>query len=121
MKSVLAIGLDPTLVDFTSLPGLDAAKVTAEVHADEARLTSLGYNVDQCFVDLGQTAAAVVRDRLKSKRFDCVMIGAGIRLQPKFFPLFERLVNIVHAGAPGAKICFNTNPADTAEAVQRWI
>jgi hypothetical protein len=29
-------------------------------------------------------------------------------------------VNAIHAGAPGAKIAFNTKPDDTAEAVQRW-
>ena len=33
---------------------------------------------------------------------------------------FERLVNAVHESAPRAKICFNTNPGDTAEAIQRW-
>jgi hypothetical protein len=26
-----------------------------------------------------------------------------------------------HERAPSAKICFNTTPADTAEAVRRWI
>jgi hypothetical protein len=35
--------------------------------------------------------------------------------------LFEKIVNLVHSLAPDAKICFNTTPADTAEAVQRWI
>jgi hypothetical protein len=31
------------------------------------------------------------------------------------------LLNIVHARAPHAKICFNTTPTDTAEAVQRSV
>jgi hypothetical protein len=35
--------------------------------------------------------------------------------------LFETIINLVHALAPEARICFNTTPADTAEAVQRWI
>jgi len=35
--------------------------------------------------------------------------------------LFEKLINVVHAQAPDAKICFNTTPADTSEAVRRWI
>ena len=35
--------------------------------------------------------------------------------------LTPELINLVHAQAAGAKICFNTAPADTAEAVQRWI
>jgi hypothetical protein len=36
-------------------------------------------------------------------------------------PLFEKILNLVHTLAPDAKICFNTNPSDTLEAVQRWI
>jgi hypothetical protein len=35
--------------------------------------------------------------------------------------LFEKIVNLVLVHAPQARICFNTNPADTAEAVRRWI
>jgi hypothetical protein len=36
-------------------------------------------------------------------------------------PLFEKVLNLVHALAPAARVCFNTTPADTAEAVRRWI
>jgi hypothetical protein len=35
--------------------------------------------------------------------------------------LFEKLINVVHQNAPTAKLCFNTKPSDTAEAVQRWV
>jgi hypothetical protein len=46
-KSVLVIGLQPTLIDFSApdyagFPGLDAAKVLAALKADEERLNSLG-------------------------------------------------------------------------------
>jgi hypothetical protein len=37
------------------------------------------------------------------------------------FILFEKLVNVVHADAPNAKIIFNTLPNDTDEAVKRWL
>jgi hypothetical protein len=49
------------------------------------------------------------------------LIGAGIRLIPSSFLLFEKLINVVHANAPQAKLCFNTKPSDTAEAVMRWV
>ena len=45
----------------------------------------------------------------------------GVRLIAQNTFLFEKLVNIVHADAPQAKFCFNTVPADTAVAVQRWF
>jgi hypothetical protein len=33
----------------------------------------------------------------------------------------RKVINLVHSIAPDAKICFNTTPADTAEAVQRRV
>jgi hypothetical protein len=44
-----------------------------------------------------------------------------LRQPPALLLLFEKIVNLVHALAPRASICFNCNPADTAEAVQRWL
>jgi hypothetical protein len=58
---------------------------------------------------------------LRSSHFDCVVIGAGLRLPPERLLLFEKILNLVHVLAPAARICFNTTPADTAEAVRRWI
>jgi hypothetical protein len=120
-KRVLVIGLEPTLVDYSAFPGLDATKVMAGLTADEARLRGLGYDPQVCLIDLGDTAEAVVLDRLRQTRFDCIVIGAGVRTGPSHFILFERLINVVHQHAPQAKLCFNTKPSDTAEAVQRWL
>jgi hypothetical protein len=124
-KSVLLIGLEPTLIDFTqpgyAETGLDAAKVLAGLKSSEAELTRLGYSVQMCLTDFGETAEAVVQSQLKQKRFDCILIGAGVRTIPSNFLLFEKLVNVVHEHAPQAKLCFNTTPSDTAEAVQRWL
>ena len=120
-KSVLVIGFEPTLLDYTTIPDLDAAKVMSGLKADETRLRNLGYDVELCLHDLGETAETVVRDRLRQKQFDCIVIGAGVRTIPKYFILFEKLINVVHEHAPRAKLCFNTKPSDTAEAVQRWI
>src|SRR6478609_5322155 len=53
--------------------------------------------------------------------YDFIMIGAGLRIVPPYFLLFEKLINVVHRHAPAAtKVCFNTNPSDTADAVLRW-
>ncbi|MBG6076336.1 hypothetical protein [Polaromonas sp. CG_9.11] len=125
-KSVLVIGLQPTLIDFSdpdyaAYPGMDAAKVLAGLKASEDSLTDRGYDVQMCLTDFGETAEAVVRDQLEQKRFDCILIGAGVRTIAGNFLLFEKLINVVHAHAPQAKLCFNTKPTDTAEAVQRWL
>ena len=121
---VLLVGLDPEIVDYTKspVPGLTAAKVRAAVEADTAKLQALGYSVRSLYVDGGETAEAVLTDALTTSRYDCIMIGAGLRIVPPYFLLFEKLVNVVHRHAPAStRLCFNSNPTDTAEAVKRWV
>jgi hypothetical protein len=123
-KSVLVVGLDPDLIDFSKPgypPGMNAAKVWAGMKSSEEELTGLGYSVKTCLTDFGDTAETVVQDQLKQKRFDCVLIGAGVRTNPSNFLLFEKLVNVVHEHAPHARLCFNQLPQDIAQAVQRWL
>lgn len=123
-KSVLVIGLDPTLIDFSRpgyAAGMDATKVLAGLKSSEDELTRLGYSVQMCLTDFGETAEAVVQSQLQQKRFDCVLIGAGVRTNPDNFILFERLINAVHEHAPQARLCFNTMPSDTAAAVKRCL
>jgi hypothetical protein len=124
-RTVLIMGIDPLLIDFSSPEfapkNLTAERVLSALHADSEQLRSLGYEADLCLTDFGETAERVVEDKLRSKPYDCVMIGAGIRIIPSSFLLFEKLINVVHANAPQAKLCFNTMPHDTAEAVMRWV
>ncbi len=83
-------------------------------------MKALGYEVHQCLTDFGQTAEEIVTAQLQQRHFDCVLIGAGVRTVPSNFILFEKLINVVHKHAPNSKICFNTKPSDTLEALQRW-
>ena len=120
-KSVLAIGIDPVLVDFTALPQFTPEMFRSYIDAQIQRVRDMGYDVTSCLIDLGDTAEAVTVDALTSRDFDCVLIGAGLRQPPERLLLFERIINLIHRLAPKASICFNTTPADTTEAVQRWV
>jgi hypothetical protein len=124
-KTVLVIGLDPDFIDFTAPPiaatGITPEKIRAGLEGDGVTLRGLGYQADILWVDDGDTAERVLRDRLGEERYDAVMIGAGLRTLPPYALLFERLVNAVHEAAPHAKFAFNSNPADTAQAVQRVV
>ena len=119
-KRVLALGVDPKDVDPAQLQGLSPELVRSYIETQLARVRSLGYELQSCLVDSGATAEGVVKRELDARRFDCVLIGAGLRDEAHLL-LFEKLLNLIHARAPGAKICFNSSPADSAEAVQRWI
>lgn len=121
---VLLVGLDPDIVDYSKspVPGLTAAKVRAGVEGDKAKLEALGYSVTPLYVDDGKTAESALTAELTSGRYDCIVVGAGLRIVPPYFLLFERLINVMHRHAPAStKICFNTNPSDTADAVLRWV
>lgn len=120
-KSVLFIGLDPAVVDYARWPGLTEEKLRSALEADRAALADAGYDVAICFIDRGETAESAIADALSRKRYDAVMIGAGVRKDDEHFLLFEAAINAVHRGAPDARICFNTGPFDSAAAVRRWI
>jgi hypothetical protein len=119
MPTVLALGLDPSFVDLSGL-GFNADQIRAFIDSELGRLQAAGYEVVSCLVDLGDTAESVLAQALALREFDCIMIGAGLRA-PERLLLFERLLNLVHAAAPDARICFNTSPRDSTEAVQRWV
>ena len=123
---VLLVGLEPTLINFSdaayaAFPGMTAEKVQAGLDKDVAALNALGYAAELCLVDFGKTAEAVLRERLENQSYDCLLIGAGVRLIAQNTPLFEKLINVAHDRAGKARLCFNTGPTDSADAVRRWI
>ena len=121
-KKVLLIGIDPKLIDpnLSTATGWDANRVRAAAQDTNKRMMDLGYEVQGCLVDLGETAESVVSDTLSREKFDYIMVGAGVRMLPQHTVMFEKIVNTIHQKAPpSSKICFNTNPADTVEAVLR--
>ena len=120
-KNVLAIGLDPTFADFSAFPHLTPELIRSYIEAQVQTLRDKGFEAESCWVDKGDTAESVVEQALRARRFDCVVIGAGLREPEALLPLFEKILNLVHSLAPQARICFNTNPADTLDAVLRWV
>jgi len=121
-KTVLIIGMDPNTVDFSKegfIKGLTPQKVVAQTEAERKRLAELGYNTELGLIDANTQNLEHLSLTLENKKFDVIMIGAGIRNVPSNFILFEKVINIVHQFAPKSKIAFNTNPMDTLAAIQR--
>lgn len=126
-KRVAIVGLLPSVIDFkdpayASVSGLTAEAIQSGLDHDKDTLNSMGYDAELVLTTADvQSASAVLTNALKSESWDCIMVGAGVRLISANFLLFEAFVNIIHEFAPQARICFNTKPTDTAEAVERWI
>lgn len=123
-KKVLLIGIDSKLIDpnLSTATGWDANRVRAAAQDANKRLVELGYELQSCLLDPRGTDESVVSDTLSREKFDCIMVGAGVRVLSQNTSLFEKIMNTIHQKTPpSSKICFNTNPADTVEAILRWV
>jgi hypothetical protein len=120
MKKVLLIGLRSDAVDFEKWPQLTKEKLEAAFVHVVSELEQNGYSAKWCLTDRGDTAESQVVDALNKDMPELVLVGAGVRTDPDHFLLFEKLINVIHAHAPHAKIAFNTLPYDTLASVQRW-
>ena len=124
MTRVLLLGYDPVTVDFSdpSLPpGMTVEKVHAGIDVARKEFASRGWEADVGFIKPDETAGPTVERQLASTSYDCIVIGAGVRLPPRLLPIFEAVVNAVHKAAPGSTIAFNTRPDDSADAAARWL
>jgi hypothetical protein len=119
-KRLLTIGLDPAVVDFAKWAGLTPERLTNGSTRFEAALQELGYAQTLCLVDGGPDSIPRVVDALRSVQPNRVLVGAGLRLDPDHFLLFEQVINAVHEHAPTARILFNTGPDSSADAMLRW-
>ena len=116
---VLIIGLDPYRV-----PGpWDPEPVAQAFERGIAFFDEHGVGVRSCLVGLDgdDDIPALVTDALCDERWECVVIGGGIRTADDQVELFEQIVDLVRRHAPDAAIAFNRTPADTYEAAARWI
>ena len=124
MKSVLYIGQDPKTVDFSDPglpPGLTSDIIQAGIDLAERQLNERGWQADLCMFTPDEAGLARLTAQLSARSYDCVVIGGGLRMPARTLPLFETVLNAVHAQQPNAAIAFNTRPDDTADAAARWI
>ncbi|MGD0430323.1 MAG: hypothetical protein ABSA58_04470 [Acetobacteraceae bacterium] len=124
MVRVLLVGYDPETVDYSNpaLPtGMTAEKIGAGIALALKKMTDRGWEADICLIRPDDSAVQTVERNLAAVKWDCVVIGAGVRLPPQGLGLFEAVVNAVHRGAPASTIAFNTVPEDSADAAARWL
>ena len=124
MTRILLVGYDPETVDFSDPalpPGMTVEKVRAGIEVARRDFESRGWEADLGYIRPDASAGPEVERQLARKSYDCVVIGAGVRLPASRLGIFEAVINAVHRGAPSAAIAFNTRPDDSAAAAARWL
>jgi hypothetical protein len=124
MTRVLLVGLLPEAMDFSDPalpPGLNAEMIHAGIAIALAKMTERGWQAGSCLIPHDPSAGPLIEKQLATAAYDCVVIGAGVRLPPRSLGLLEIVVNAVRRAAPNAAIAFNTRPEDSAEAAARWL
>src|SRR4030095_7606170 len=98
MTRVLLLGYDPETVDFSDPalpPGMTAEKVHASIAVALKQCADRGWEADVGVIRPDETAGPTVERQLASKSYDCVVIGAGVRLPPRRLEVFEAVINAV--------------------------
>jgi hypothetical protein len=124
MTRVLLVGVQPETVDFSDPalpPGMTAEKIHAGLAIALEQIAERGWHGDLCMFQPDATAGPAVERQLATAAYDCVVIGAGVRLPPRNLSLLEVVINAVRKAAPSTPIAFNTRPEDSAEAAGRWL
>ena len=105
MMRILLVGYDPETVDFSDPalpPGMTAEKIRAGIGVALRQFAERGWQADVSLIRPDDTAGPTVERQLASTSYDCIVIGAGVRLPPERLALFEAVINAVHKAAPRA-------------------
>ena len=117
------IGYAPEAVDFSDPalpPGMNAEKVAAGLLRDVEKMRSRGWEAEHLPIWPNEHLRQSILDRLAATRYDCIVIGGGVRLTTKHVPELEIVVNAVREGAPDTPIAFNSGPDSSGDAAARW-
>jgi hypothetical protein len=107
MTRILLVGYDPDAVDFSDPalpPGMTAEKIRAGIAAALKQFAARGWEADVGFIRPDETAGPTVERLLAATSYDCVVIGAGVRLPPRRVAVFEAVINAVHKAAPAQRL-----------------
>lgn len=123
-KSVLCVGINPSKRDTEETKNAGPSpefRARIQKQVDEAK--AAGYELELKFIAPDEMEVEVprVRETLKEKAWDGLIIGGGIRGTFEFTVYFEQLVNAGREIRPEMKQGFNTSPGDIIPTIQRMF
>ena len=124
MVRVLVIGYAPDAVDFTDPaipPGLTEALVAEGIKKDVQLMQDRGWEAEHLPIRADGSLRHDILNRLAREAYDCIVIGAGVRMTTKHVSDFEQVIDAVRQGASRIPIAFNSSPDSSGEAAARWL
>lgn len=122
MAKILIVGEDPDSIAPDAFPpGVTPEGILGALNGARAALQSKGHDAEILLTTSEERIASELADAVRGRRFDVLVIGAGLRTLPPMAPHFERLMNAIREHAPNARLAFNSKPDDTAEAAERQL
>ncbi len=124
MPRILAIGYAPDAVDFTdpAVPsGLNEDLVAEGIERDVQLMHDRGWEAEHLPIRLDGSLRGDIQKRLADRSFDCIVIGAGVRMTVKHVAELEQVIDAVRHGAPRTPIAFNSSPDSSGDPAARWL
>jgi len=96
-------------------------ELQAKLDACTKQALEAGYDFEMVQFDVANFSSQQERigEKLRSKRWDGVIVGFGVRGNPKLTDVFEALVNTASKILPGIKFGFASAPDDVFPCVVR--
>src|SRR5699024_1420808 len=113
---VLILGVDPQ-----TIPGVDAQEIREGLTRGLAEFEGTSLAPDQALIPLDESAEAEVAASLQLARYDCVVVGGGIRKPEPLLEFFETVINLIRRHAPSAVIAFNSDGTNSLAAAERAL
>ena len=124
MVRVLVIGYAPDAVDFQCPaipPGLTEAVVADAIKKDVQSMQDQGWEAEHLPIRPDGSLRHDILNRLAREAYDCIVIGAVVRMTARHVAEFEQVIDAVRQGAPRSPIAFNSSPDSSGEAAARWL
>ena len=100
---------------------MSAAKVTAGLNGSVARLQAAGHEAELLLTRDAASVETQVSRAVQGRKYDVIVIGAGLRTLPSMVEQFELLMNVVREKSPRSKLAFNSGPDNSDSAALRWL
>lgn len=122
MSAILIIGEDPASIPAGKAPpGVTPALIMKGLTDSRDTLRAKGHEAEILLTTSADKIEGELVAAVRDKPYDVLVIGAGLRTLPPMAQQFERLMNAIRVYAPHARLAFNSNPADSADAALRQL